>query len=187
MNESSSNTVTTYLSRLDAALVGVEPSVRADIVSGIREELGALDAAGATARIAELGDPSVIAAEARAGTTSPFSATGQAAAEPAPGRTLSIVAVVVLIAGSIVLPLLGALDGLVWVSLSAAWSRREKLVMWLVPIVSVVIVLIVVAVLGAARPDAAGGSHLALLIPFLVPPIEGVALLIRAHRRGWRA
>jgi len=175
----SSNTVTAYLSRLDQALVGVEPSVRTEIVSGIREELAGLDSADAAARIAELGDPALIAAEARAGTAVPV-------AEPAPGRTLSIVAVVVLIAGSIVVPVLGALVGLVWVSLSAAWSRREKLVAWLVPIVSAVIVLAVVAVLGATRPDAAGGSHLALLIPFLVPPIEGVALLIRAHRRGWR-
>ena len=188
MTQNSSNPVTAYLTRLDSALVGVEPSVRAEIVSGIREELAGLDPADAAARIADLGDPALIAAEARAGTTAPV-------AEPAPGRTLSIVAVLVLIVGSFAVPVLGALVGLIWVSLSAAWSRREKLVMWLVPVVSVVVVLAVVAIVEATDPDAAsptlpvgfaGVSHLALLVPFVVPPIEGLVLLVRAQRRGWR-
>lgn len=198
MTESTPQAVRAYLAHLDEALVGVQPDVRAEIVSGIREELTGLDPASAADRIADLGDPQFIAAEARAEQAPAVAERTPAVAEPAPGRTLSIVAVVVLIAGSFVVPIVGALVGLVWVTLSSAWSRREKLLAWLIPIASAIVVVGMLAATTASQngpsvstdptlPVAfAGGWHLAILIPYFILPIEGVALLVRAHGRGWR-
>lgn len=186
MTEHTSRTVQNYLSRVDAALAGVEPGVRADIVSGLREELAGLDERSAAARIAEMDDPALIAAEARA-------AQPPVSGEAVAGRTLSIIAVIVLIAGSFIVPLIGPLVGLVWVSFSTAWSRREKVIAWLVPVGAAVLVALLVALAQGAQDSAEptsllmpGWGHLAVLGLYLVLPIEGVVLLIRASRRGWR-
>lgn len=187
MTEHNSRTVQNYLSRVDAALAGVDAGVRADIVSGIREELAGLDEPSAAARIAEMDDPALIAAEARA-------AQPLVPGEAVPGRTLSIIAVIVLIAGSFVVPLIGPLVGLIWVSFSTAWSRREKIIAWLVPLGAAIVVALLVALAQAqdaasietTSPLVPGWYHLAVLGLYLVLPLEGVVLLVRANRRGWR-
>ncbi|BDZ52044.1 hypothetical protein GCM10025867_42850 [Frondihabitans sucicola] len=180
MTDTTPKNVTDYLARLQTELADVPPEVSTDIVAGIREELQGLDQTESEARIATLGDPAFIAAEARAASPTPVSET------TAPGRTLSIAAVLVLILGSIVVPGVGALVGLVWVSIARAWSRTEKLVAWLVPI-AVAIVVIVVLLILAASDHSANGSHLSFLLAYLVFPIEGIVLAVRARGRGWRA
>ena len=100
MTDSTPQAVRDYISQLDSALVDVQPEVRVEIVAGIREELDGLDPAAAAARINDLGDPVFIAAEAKAAMPEPV--TGPTG--PPPGRTSSIIAVLVLIIGSFVVP-----------------------------------------------------------------------------------
>ena len=200
MTEQTSNTVKTYLARLDAALAGVDPDVRFEIVSGIREELAGLDEQAAAARIAEMDDPALIAAEARAEMPPPPMPPAPAVAEPVPGRAFSITAVIVLIVGTFVVPVIGPLVGLVWVSMAKAWTRREKIVAWVRPISAGLIVLalsFVASLFGQNQPSGANQPvlafafvaqwHFVLIVMFLVLPIEGIVLLVRANKRGWRA
>jgi 4-amino-4-deoxy-L-arabinose transferase-like glycosyltransferase len=188
-----------YFTRLDSALVGVDPGVRAEIVSGIREELAGLDDQSAAARIAEMDDPALIAAEARAATPSAAMPLAAPPIEPAPGRALSLTGVLVLILGSFFVPVIGPLVGLVWVTMSSAWTRREKVVAWLLPVAVGLVVAATVGIVSLLTPEATGdvtepalqatiggGWHLALLVPYFVLPIEGIVLLVRASRRGWR-
>ena len=185
-----------YLSQLDAALVGVEPDVRSEILAGIREELDGLDAEAAAARIRTLGDPAFIAAEAKAATPTPERTSP---AEPPPGRTLAIVAVLLVIVGAFVIPVIGPLVGLVWISFSAVWTRWEKIAAWLAPIVVSLTFVLVGAISGAVQQNAAteavnpllplgnlGGWHVAILLPYFVLPIVGIVLLMKANNRGWR-
>lgn len=180
-NHATPPNVTAYLAQLEAELAGVAPDVRRDIVAGVREELLGLDPAAASARIGDLGDPAFIAAEARAEARPQAEAVGSA---PAPGRASSIAAVVILIAGSILVPFVGALVGLLWVSAARAWTRREKGVAWLVPVVVAIVVVALSLILAAIDVN---GAHLAVLVAYLVFPIEGIVLAARGHRRSWRA
>jgi len=197
MTEQTSNTVKTYLARLDAALAGVDPDVRFEIVSGIREELAGLDDDAAAARIAEMDDPALIAAEARAEMPP---APAPPVAEAAPGRTFSIAAVLVLIIGTFVVPIIGPLVGLVWVSMAKAWTRREKIVAWVRPFAAGLIVLaisFVASLFGQNQPTQTNQPtlafafvaqwHFVFIVMFIVLPIEGIVLLVRANKRGWRA
>lgn len=197
MTEATPQAVRDYLSQLDSALADVQPEVREDIVAGIREELDGLDDATATARINDLGDPVFIAAEAKAAT--PVTEPTVGPSDPPPGRTLSIVAVLVLIIGAFLIPLVGPLIGLLWVSFSTAWSRREKLAAWLAPLAVAIVVAAVGTVTTMFGQEASAESvgpilpfafvtswHLAILIPYLVLPIVGVVLFVRANRRGWK-
>lgn len=184
MNDTTPKNVTAYLAELESELVDVTPDVRHEIVAGVREELLGLNPGAADARITELGDPAFIAAEARAETRSDVEAV-PAVARPtaAPGRASSIAAAVILIAGSILIPFVGAVAGLVWVSSARAWTRREKAIAWLVPVGVAVVVIALSLVLVSARVN---GSHLALLVGYLVFPIEGIVLAVRGQRREWR-
>jgi uncharacterized membrane protein len=66
MTDSTPAITTAYLAELDTELDHLPADLRRDIVAGIREELLGLDASAAAGRIQGLGDPSFIAAEARA-------------------------------------------------------------------------------------------------------------------------
>ena len=197
MTEATPQAVRDYLSQLDSALADVEPEVRLAIVAGIREELDGLDDAAASARIDDLGDPAFIAAEAKAAT--PVTEPTVGPSGPPPGRTLSIVAVLVLIIGAFLIPLVGPLIGLIWVSFSTAWSRREKLAAWLVPVAVAIVIAVVNFVTAIAQQETStastgpavsfmglAGWHLAILVPYFVLPIIGVVLFVRANRRGWK-
>jgi len=182
MTDTTPEVTTAYLARLDTELDQLPADLHRDIVAGIAEELDGLDAATAAARIRQLGDPAVIAAEARAETVG--EAPSAATEAPPRGRTISIVAVVVLIAGSLLVPVVGALAGLVFVSQASAWSRREKAAAWLAT-VGVALLALAAAMLTASAD--LGGSHLVVLVGYLVFPVVGIVLAVRAHRRGWRA
>jgi len=162
---------TVYLAQLDTELDQLPEDLHRDIVNGIREELEGLDGEAAAARIQQLGDPAFIAAGARAETPNQAPLVGTDA--PTPGRAFSITAAVILIAGSLLIPGLGAVAGLVFVSQAKAWSRREKTTAWPT-----------VALMSAA---GVGGAHLVVLVGYLVFPAVGVTLAVRAQGRGWRA
>ena len=171
-----------YLTELDRALAGAPPGLRADIVAGVREELDGLGEAEASSRIADLGEPEFIAAAAL---------SASAPVEPSPHRATGLVAALVMIVGPFVLPVIGGVVGLAWVSFSRAWTRREKGAAWVITGAAVVVTVIFVALF------TPGGSVGRLLVPFsstrpvvllpgLVVAIAGVVLLVRASRRGWR-
>lgn len=181
MADTTPEITTTYLARLDTELDRLPADLHRDIRAGIAEELQGLDAGAAAARIEQLGDPAFIAAEAR--TELPTDASGVTPEAAPPGRAFSIVAVVVLVAGSLLVPVVGALVGLVLVSQARAWTRREKTAAWLVPLGVVLLALGAVAVLASASVN---GSHLVILAGYLLFPLEGIALCVRARRRGWR-
>ena len=182
MTDRTPEITTTYLARLDAELDRLPADLHRDIHAGIAEELQGLDAGAAAARIQQLGDPAFIAAEA--GTEVPSDAPGAPTEASPPGRTFSIVAVVVLIAGSLLVPVLGALAGLLFVSQARAWTVTEKTAAWLVPVGVGLLALAAVALITAA---GLGGAHLVYLVGYLVFPVVGIVLAVRARRRGWRA
>ena len=182
MTDPTPEITTAYLAQLDDELGQLPEDLRRDILAGVGEELQGLDSAAAAARIRQLGDPAFIAAEAR--TEMPNGAPGVAVEASAPGRPFSIVAVVVLIAGSLLVPVIGALVGLVLVSQAEAWTRREKTTAWLVPVGVALLVLATVALMASAD---VGGAHLLVMAGYLIFPLEGIVLAVRARSRGWRS
>lgn len=182
MTDTTPGITTAYLAQLDAELAQLPADLHRDIVTGVTEELRGLDAGAAAARIRQLGDPAFIAAEARAETANGVPLVSQDA--PPPGRTFSIVAAVVLIAGSLLVPVVGALAGLVFVSQAQAWTRREKAAAWLA---SAGVALLAVAAATVMASAGLGGTHLVVLVGYLVFPVVGIVLAVRARRRGWRA
>jgi uncharacterized membrane protein len=181
MTDTTPDITTAYLAQLDTELGQLPADLHRDIVTGIREELQGLDAEAAAARIRQLGDPAFIAAEARAETTTEAPLVSPDA--PPPGRTFSIIAVVVLIAGSLLVPVLGALAGLLFVSQARAWTRREKAAAWLASAGVALLALAAATVMASAD---LGGTHLVVLAGYLVFPVVGIVLAARAQRRDWR-
>lgn len=180
MTDTTPEITTAYLGQLASELEHLPADLRRDIVAGVREELQGLDAAAAAARIERLGDPAFIAAEARAGTPTDAPLGGTDA--PPPGRAFSITAAVVLIAGSLLVPIIGALAGLFCVSQSRAWTRWEKTAAWLAPVGVALLGLATVALMASANM---GVTHVVVLVSYLVFPLEGIVLTVRAQRRGW--
>ncbi|MGQ7311832.1 HAAS signaling domain-containing protein [Microbacterium arabinogalactanolyticum] len=134
-----------YLARLDVALRDVPHGVAAEIRAGIAEELQSLDADAAEARIAQLGDPAVIAREALDpdGYTpppAPAAPRPEVIASPAPlpvshSRGFAIAAALTLSFGGYLVPVVGWFVGVALVLLSSMWRTWEKLVAILVPVV----------------------------------------------------
>ena len=190
-----------YLDRLDAALVGVDASTRAEIVAGVREVLIGRDADAVDTRIRELGDPGFIAAEARAvpsedPTVAPEGTLLTRRSEPA---ALAIVAAVLVMIGGALVPVLGAVVGYVLMWISTVWTTRQKLVATLIPVgIAVTLALVLVALRLGMEPS---GGEPAAQLPAISPSmvlwnglvlaagvqlIVGIWLLVLA-RRSWAA
>lgn len=155
----STDPVAEYLGRLDLALRDVPFGTAREIRAGVAEELGTLEPAAARARIAELGDPAIIAAEA--------SDAGALAAPAAPptgyGGGPGSVAVTALLVGigGLVLPVVGWIAGLVALWTGRVWTTLERWIATLAPpIASAIVVGIWWAVQSAASaqpsPDGDG-------------------------------
>ena len=118
-SESRSVPAQRYLGELDAALSDAPAPVRADLLADIAGELDGLGDDEARARIAELGDPRAIAADA----------TAQVRAmnpEPAPSRAYATITGVVLTAGWCVVPLIGWIAGLVMIGVGSLWTASVR-------------------------------------------------------------
>lgn len=142
----------TYLERLANELRNVREPLRGDIWSGIAEELDGLPESDARSRIAELGDPSFIAREARnavdvgvmGDTTSTGYATAAAQRPPlSESRGLAISGAIALGVGGLVVPVVGWIVGVVLVWMSSLWRRQEKLVATIGPAVVLILALVV--------------------------------------------
>jgi hypothetical protein len=134
-----------YLARLDDALRDVPHRVAADIRAGVAEELRSLDPDAAEARIAQLGDPAVIAREAMdaggfvppapAVVMAPAPAMNPVAVPATRTRGFAIAAALTLSFGGFVVPFAGWVVGVVLVVLSSMWRTWEKVVAITVPLV----------------------------------------------------
>ena len=135
-----------YLARLEVALRDVPHGLAAEIRDGITEELTSLEPDAAEARIAQLGDPTVIAREALdaggyAPAAAPVPAPGvvRAPAPPASvpvsrSRGFAIAAALTLSFGGYLVPVVGWFVGVALVLMSSMWRTWEKLVAILVPV-----------------------------------------------------
>lgn len=143
-----------------AYLVGLRRAVAdlpdgADIVDGVREELAGLDDQHARQRILTLGDPRHIAAEARGFTEPRVFAEPQD--EPARTSTAWHLAPSLLMAlGGFIVPVIGAVVGLVLVWMSGVWPRWQKLVATIVPLGAAVLAILAAAL---TVPSAAGATN----------------------------
>lgn len=146
-----------YLARLDAQMRSLPHGVASEIRAGIVEELQGLDAAATAERIAQLGDPAVIAYAASAEASPAPVAT---AAPPAPSRpatatrAFAIVAALALGFGGIVLPIVGWLIGAVLVGFSGLWRTWEKIVAILVPLAAAGLSIVVATAMWSFTADA---------------------------------
>lgn len=138
-----------YLTRLDVALRDVPHGIADEIRAGIAEELASLDPDAAERRIAQLGDPTVIAREAMdAGGYLP-AIPRTPAFPPAPvpvpttrTRGFAIAAALALSFGGFVVPFVGWVVGAVMVAMSGMWRTWEKVMAICMPLVLFGIVLL---------------------------------------------
>lgn len=134
-----------YLARLEVALRDVPHGIAAEIRAGVAEELRSLEPDAAEARIAQLGDPTVIAREALdaggyAPPAAPAAARPDTVASPgsvpvARSRGFAIAAALTLSFGGYLVPVVGWFVGVALVLMSSMWRTWEKLVAILVPVV----------------------------------------------------
>ncbi|HKA68522.1 MAG TPA: hypothetical protein VKG85_05305 [Actinomycetes bacterium] len=129
--------VADYLDRLDEAALRLPPDQRSELIDGIREHLdSALAGVDSTneaqvrAVLDRLGAPDEIVAAAVEGEPPAWAAPGPAPAAQA-GSALGvreIFAVILLLIGGIILPVLGWFIGLVLLWSSDRWTNRDKII-----------------------------------------------------------
>ena len=128
--------VADYLQRLERATAGLPPGTGADLLREIREHIADARAAGGTGDRADdeagvrtvlerLGDPEEIAAAAGGDVAAAPTAAPVAAALPRPVNR-EVWAVLFLTAGSVLVPGVGWLVGVVLLWSSDLWRSREK-------------------------------------------------------------
>jgi uncharacterized membrane protein len=139
-----------YLRRLDLAASGLPPDRRDELTAEVRDHIdAALSEAGTRDEVTvrnvleRLGQPEEIVsaeAEIQAGGTDAAAVLPRAAAPASIGAT-EIAAILLLTVGSFLLPVVGPLIGLIFVWMSANWTRRHKLIA-----TAIVAILIVVPI-----------------------------------------
>lgn len=138
--------INSYMGRVDAAARGLPPDRRIELLDQLREHLDAVSQAPAATEssvlvaIDRLGDPTEIVASE---VDLPVSAAGGAAPSRSGWGPLEIMAVVLLIGGTFLIPIVGPLAGLACAWFSSAWTRREK---WIATLLSSGSILLVFTV-----------------------------------------
>jgi uncharacterized membrane protein len=122
--------ITSYIGRVDAAARGLPPDRRIELLDQLREHLDAVarspDATESSVLVAidRLGDPTEIVASELNPPTQPVAAA--VASNRSTWGPLEVMAVLLLVVGTFVIPVIGPLAGLVCAWLSPAWTRGEK-------------------------------------------------------------
>jgi hypothetical protein len=151
--------VSDYLGRLRMATADLPTSEREELVANIAEhiaasmeELDRSDEAAVRTILDRLGDPAVIATEARGQSSQPGTSPpgGQG-----PGW-LEWGGVAMLGIGSYVLPVIGTVAGLIMVSMSRWWSTRQKVVAALLSLAGVLVIPLIGIGILAARTSESG-------------------------------
>ena len=186
MTEQAPQVVRSYLAQLDAALAGVPADLANDVRSGIEEELSGLDAATASVRIEELGDPVFIAAEVR-DAVGPVPAPAPVLPRPtlAASRGFALAAALLVAIGGIVVPFVGWVVGIVMVWMSPTWLTWEK---WVATLVGPAVIGLSFSANIIGMPEGAGiwglaGWHSIVLVAPASAVIVGIWLLWRAKGR----
>jgi len=128
-----------YLGRLQAAAWPLGQARRSELIGEVREHIqAALGEAGADDEVTvrnvleRLGPPEeIVAAEVESGETTAPPFVAQPAAPTAPASTwgaIEIIALLLLTVGSVFLPFIGPIFGLVFAWASTRWTTREKLI-----------------------------------------------------------
>lgn len=182
-----------FLARLDSAMSDLPHGVAGEIRAGVAEELDGLDAAATAARIAQLGEPAVIADGARA------ELRGVSAVTPTRipltrTRGYAITAALSLSFAGILVPVVGWMIGAVLVGLCGLWRTWEKAVAVLLPLVAVILTGVVGGILLPA--GGASGADANPLLPasydmiwsvtmlgVIIVPVTGIWLLWRLRGR----
>ncbi|MEC5185810.1 hypothetical protein RCH12_003287 [Cryobacterium sp. MP_3.1] len=161
-----------YLAELESALSAAPAALRADILTDIADELTGLDEDASRARIAELGDPRVIAADAAAEAQAPGRAVPVSRAYPT-------AAAIVLTAGWYFVPIVGWIAGLVMIGMGKLWTPQVRVAS---AVVSVAAALVALAALLIWR-----GTDLWLLglTVFLLVPLIANIFVGGYLRRQW--
>jgi hypothetical protein len=152
--------VVDWLARLDAAAVaaGVPASRRTELAAELRDHVtAALDGAADDVRVRHvldrLGDPEDVVAAERDPAPAPAT-TAAPTGEPGGWGVLEVLAVLALVVGGFVVPVVAPLAGLALVAGSRVWSRRDTRV------TAVLVVGPLVLWLGLAAAVYLGGGNL---------------------------
>jgi len=177
MTEPTSDTARQYVTDLEAALAAAPAAVRTEIVTDVAGELQGLTDAEARERIAGLGDPQRIAADAAAQSASD-APSGAPRTAPA-STTYPTITAIVLTVGWYVAAL-GWIAGLVMIGVGDRWRPAEKRRAILTSIGGTFVG--VVALLVFRMTDVGLiGLALFLVVPFITNVFVGSSL-----RRAWR-
>lgn len=176
-----------FLQELEDALAGVPAEVRSEILVEISGELAGLDAPDARARIAELGDPRAIAADAAAaGQVPPTDAppVHTPLVQPSPAlapvsKTYATATAIVLTAGWYVVPVIGWIVGLVMIGVGSRWAPQKR--------VAAIVVSVVAAAIATGALLVLRGTDgwLLGLAVFLILPLGANILVSSYLRREW--
>jgi hypothetical protein len=184
----------TYLARLSTELRDVREPLRGDIWSGIAEELDGLADTDARGRIAELGVPAFrarVVVEAGDGRRNPD--TGQPSYVTVTERIplaespkYAVAAAITLGIGGFVVPFVGYLVGVVLVWTSTLWTRGEKAIATLGPVVITVLAAFITHWLGATNTSGADDANplVPAVLDFVWTSVIGAALL-SVVAMGW--
>jgi hypothetical protein len=130
MTTATAHLVEEYLDRLEGELRDLSRARRRELVDEIGEHIAAAraelapgDEAGLRTVLDQLGDPADIAAEARE----------RFGVQPRRGGALEVVALILVLLGGAIIPVLGWLAGVALLWASRAWTVRDKLIGTLVP------------------------------------------------------
>lgn len=170
-----------YLRQLETAAAGLAPQRRTELVEEIREhidqalrEVATDDEVSVRNVLERLGSPEEIAAAAGAGPVTP---------EPAHERKgaglLEIATLAVFALGGL-LPVIGWLIGVAFVSASEAWSTRDKAVGLLLSLVPVLMMSMTV-ILGLTIWSL-GALEVAVLLALFTGPISALYLAARLRQ-----
>lgn len=171
--------VTRFLARLDEAAAALPPGRREELVAEIRDHLrdalsvGAGDEAALRETLDRLGDPAdIVAAEADgaapaapAAPPTPVWQNGPPGQQPWPAPRVSpwggleIAAVLLLTAGTVVVPVVGPLVGLVLAWVSERWTRREKVVATVLTMLPVALLVAGVLALFLVTPTTTSTTY----------------------------
>ena len=166
-----------FLDELESALTAAPAALRAEIVTDIADALTGLDEDASRARIAELGDPRVIAADAAAEAPA---AEAQAAGAPAP---VSLVyptsTAIVLTVGWYVVPVVGWVAGLAMIGAGKLWTPQVRVASAVVSLAAALVALAALLIFRATDLWLLGLSVF-LLVPLIANIFVGGYL-----RRQW--
>jgi uncharacterized membrane protein len=133
MSTSADKLVDDYLDRLERELADFPPARRRELVQEISEHIAEARAGLEPENEAEIrnlldrmGDPADIAAEARGPVEEAPAATATPVSKSRSGA-LDVVALVLILLGGVVVPVIGWLVGVVLLWISSAWTARQKL------------------------------------------------------------